>query len=941
LIHHKIMLMTSAPSSSKNENTTRKKLFLLDAYALIFRAFYAFIKNPRINSKGLDTSAIYGFLNTLLDIIRREKPDYLAVAFDKGKSIERTQLYEAYKANRLETPEGIKVAVPYIHRLLKAMHIPVIELEGWEADDLIGTLAKQAEKQGFDVYMVTADKDFAQLVDDHIFLYKPSRMGKGIEIWDKERVKEKFGVERPEQVIDFLGMMGDSVDNIPGLPGVGEKTAKKFLAEFGSMENLLANTNQLKGKMKEKVEANKELGLLSKKLATINTGAPIEFDARRYHLDTPDFDKVKELFSELEFRRIAEQFMRLLQPQTEKQEEQQVQVPVTGKPTKQNPQQYSLFDDFFGDETSVEKNTRTKANHEHFNQLIDSPKSREIFREKLLRQQEVAMQIYPGKFDFEQDQYHWALGYNPGKVYSLPLKANIQENLLYFRDFFLDNQSLKAGYDLKQIYKLLRWNNLDLQGDLVDIMLIHYLLNPEMRNELEILSENYLGIHLQKPDKKTAGEEDYIAYVAMQADVILRLKDILRKDLKASGMQKLYEEIEAPLLKVLGDMELAGIKLDTKVLDKIREKLSTEIQKLEEEIFSLAGESFNIASPKQLGIVLFEKLKIDAKPKKTKTGQYSTSEEVLKKYPEVEIVGKILEWRSLTKLKSTYVDSLPKQINPVTGRIHTHFNQGVTATGRLSSTDPNLQNIPIRTAWGKEIRKAFVAEPGNVLISADYSQIELRLIASFSRDEEMLKAFQNDEDIHRATAAKVFDIPLEEVTSEHRSHAKSVNYGIIYGLSAHGLSQQTGLKRSEAKKLIDTYFETYPTLKDYIKKQVDFARENAYVETVLGRRRYLKDINSRNAVVRAAAERNAVNAPLQGSAADIIKKAMIEIQKELKQNYQTRMLLQVHDELVFEAPKDEAEKVKQLIKDKMENVVSLAVPLTVDIGMGKNWYEAH
>jgi len=933
--------MTTPGNSSNNDVQSRKKLFLLDAYALIFRAFYAFIKNPRINSKGLDTSAIFGFLNTLMDIIRREKPEYLAVAFDKGKSIERTQLYEDYKANRLETPEGIKVAVPYIHRLLEAMHIPVIELEGWEADDLIGTLAKQAEKQGFDVYMVTADKDFAQLVDDHIFLYKPSRMGKGIEIWDKQRVKEKFGVEHPEQVIDFLGMMGDSVDNIPGLPGVGEKTAKKFLAQFGSMENLLANTGQLKGKMKEKVEANKDLGLLSKKLATINTGAPIEFDARKYHLDTPDFDRAKQLFDELEFRRIAEQFMRLFRQEKEATGENNPAPEKPKAPTKkQNPQQYSLFDDFFEEETTTSfQETQTRV--EHFNQLIDSSKAREIFKEKLLQQSDAAMQIHPQQFDFEQADYNWSVVYHPGKVYTVKLQDNLQENLLYFRDFFSGKKFTKSGYDLKQIYKLLQWNKLELKGELVDIMLIHYLLNPEMRNELEILSENYLGIRLQKPDKKTAQEKDYVAYTALQADVILRLKDILRKDLEASGMQKLYDEIEAPLLKVLGDMELAGIKLDTAVLDEIRKKLTAEIQRLEKEIYALAGEEFNIASPKQLGIILFEKLQIDSKPKKTKTGQYSTSEEVLKKYPEVAIIGKILEWRSLTKLLSTYVDSLPKQINPVTGRIHTHFNQNVTATGRLSSTDPNLQNIPIRTAWGKKIRKAFVAEEGNVLISADYSQIELRLIASFSGDHEMLKAFQNGEDIHRATAAKVFGIPIEEVTGEQRSHAKSVNYGIIYGLSAHGLSQQTGLKRSEAKQLIDTYFDTYPTLKDYIKKQVDFAREQAYVETVLGRRRYLKDINSRNAVVRAAAERNAVNAPLQGSAADIIKKAMIEIQTGLKKEYQTRMLLQVHDELVFEAPESEAEKVMEFIRDKMENVVSLQVPLTVDIGVGKNWYEAH
>ncbi len=922
----------------KNNHKPLEKLFLLDAYALIFRAFYAFIKNPRINSKGLDTSAVYGFLNTLMDIIRREKPSYLAVAFDKGKSIERTELYKDYKANRLETPEGIQVAVPYIHKLLEAMHIPIIELEGWEADDLIGTLAKQAEKEGFEVYMVTADKDFAQLVDDRIFLYKPSRMGNGIEIWDKEKVKEKFGVEHPEQVIDFLGMMGDSVDNIPGLPGVGEKTAKKFLTQFGSIENLLANTDQLKGKMKEKVEANKELGLLSKKLATINTKAPIRFDPEKFHLDQPDFDKVNELFKELEFRRIAEQFNRLfkISENTEKQQNNK-----SKSDSLQPNQQYSLFDDFFGTEENNANPSPSTNETEYFNQLIDSPKAKEILHDKLLQQDEVAMHIYPEQFDFENISYHWAAAFHQGKIYTVDMTQNLTKNLLQFRDFFFDSAKNKAGYDLKQMYKLLQWHQIELKGSLIDIMLIHYLLNPEMRNELEILAENYLNIKLQKPDKKKATKTEKLQYLALKTDVIIRLKDKLLNDLKESGAQQLYDEIEAPLLKVLGDMELSGIKLDTGVLDEIRRKLEIEIQQLEKEIFELAAEKFNIGSPKQLGIILFEKLKIDSKPKKTKTGQYSTSEEILKKYPDEPIIQKILAWRSLTKLKSTYVDSLPKQINPITGRIHTHFNQNVTATGRLSSTDPNLQNIPIRTHWGKEIRKAFVAEKGNKLISADYSQIELRLIASFSGDKEMIQAFNNQEDIHKATAAKVFGIDISEVTPEHRSHAKSVNYGIIYGLSAHGLSQQTGLSRSESKQLIDTYFETYPTLKNYIKKQVDFAREHNYVETILGRRRYLKDIHSRNAIVRAAAERNAVNAPLQGSAADIIKKAMIEIQQELKQNYQTKMLLQVHDELVFEAPENEVDKVIKLIKEKMENVVKLDVPLTVDIGVGNNWYEAH
>jgi len=919
--------MASENNNNKPEQA-RKKLFLLDAYALIFRAFYAFIKNPRINSKGLDTSAIFGFLNTLMDLIRREKPDHLAVVFDLGGSKERSELYEDYKANRLETPEGIQLAVPYIKKILKAMHIPIIELEGWEADDLIGTLAKQAEKEGFDVYMVTADKDFAQLVDDHIFLYKPSRMGNGIEIWDVAKVKEKFGVERPEQVIDFLGMMGDSVDNIPGLPGVGEKTAKKFLAQFGSMEQLFENTDQLKGKMKEKVEANKELGLLSKKLATINTNAPIKFDEKAYELNTPDFEQTNAIFKELEFRRIAEQFNRLFRPELveNQQENQSIQAGM----------QFSLFD-----ESGEPQAVATQNAPDHFYQSIDTEKGLELLLEKLNKQTEIAIMTHPEQFDFQQDNFHLAIGHNPGKFYHIPLKDDVQSKLLKFREFWTATSKNKIGYDLKETYKLLKYNNIDLKGDLIDILIIHYLLNPEMRNELEILAENYLNISLKKPDKKRATEQDWIDYTLQKADISLRLKNLLVEKLKKSGAEQLYYDIEMALIKVLGDMELAGIKLDINILEEISKKLEAEIKLLEQQIFELAGEQFNIGSPKQLGVILFEKLKIDSKPKKTKTGQYSTSEETLKKYPDQPIIQKILEWRSLTKLKSTYVDALPKYISPVTGRIHTHFNQGITATGRLSSTNPNLQNIPIRTRWGKEIRKAFVAEKGHKLLSADYSQIELRLIASFSQDLEMLKAFAQDEDIHRATAAKVFGIPLEEVTKAQRSHAKSVNYGIIYGLSAHGLSQQTGLSRSESKQLIDTYFETYPTLKDYIKQQVDKAREQGYVETIFKRRRYLKDIHSRNAIVRSAAERNAVNAPLQGSAADIIKKAMISIHEKLSKAYKTKMLLQVHDELVFEVPDNELNDVQQLIKTEMEHVVDLPVPLIVDIGIGDNWYEAH
>jgi len=919
-------------TEQNQNNSQRKRIFLLDAYALIFRAFYAFIKNPRINSKGMDTSAVFGFVNTLLDLIRRENPDHLVVAFDKGGSKERSEMYEAYKANRHETPEGIIIAVPYIKKILEAMHIPIVEVEGWEADDLIGTLAKQAEKDKYDVFMVTADKDFAQLVDDHIFLYKPSRMGKGIEIWDVEKVREKFGVKHPEQVIDFLGMMGDSVDNIPGLPGVGEKTAKKFLQEFGSMENLFENTDKLKGKMKEKVEANKDLGLLSKKLATINIHAPIQFDDKEFELNTPDFEKTGEIFKELEFRRMTEQFSKLFMPKNFSENTQK----NPKKPTQQNIQR-SLFDDF--DEIIEEK--QPKNSIQHFNQLINTAESRKILLEKLLNQKGVSISLYPENFNIENKDYSLIFGFSQGKTYCLSMTEELETKLKFFRDFFEHEQIDKIGYDLKQIYKLLRYYNIRLKGRLYDNMILHYLINPDTRNELSILAENYLNLELHSLPKKQISEREKLEFTGIRTDINLALKKYFVEEMERAKATELYQNIEAPLLRVLGEMELTGIKLDPASLHELSEKLTHEILKLEKDIFEISEEQFNIGSPKQLGIVLFEKMKIVTQAKKTKTGQYSTSEEVLSGLKKQPIVSKVLEWRSLNKLKNTYLDALPKQINPISGRIHTNFNQAIAATGRLSSTDPNLQNIPIRTKLGREVRRAFVASDKNhKLLAADYSQIELRLIAALSKDPNMLQSFRNHEDIHRATAARLFKVPLESVTREQRSQAKTVNFGIIYGVSAHGLSQQTDLSRSEAKKLIDAYYENYPQLRTYIKNQVDYARSHGYVETIFGRRRYLNNINSQNAIVRSAAERNAVNAPIQGSAADIIKKAMIQIQQKL-QKYQTKMLLQVHDELVFDVPVNEMEQVSALIKNEMEHAVELEIPLIVDIGVGDNWLEAH
>ncbi len=907
------------------ENTTRKRLFLLDAYALIYRGYYAFIRNPRINSKGMNTSAIYGFVNTLLDIIRKEKPDLLAVVFDKGGSEIREAKFEEYKANRLEQPEAIEIAIPYIKRILEAMHIPILEKEGWEADDLIGTLAKQAAEKGYEVYIVTADKDFGQIVSESIKIYRPSGTGGGYEIWDIEKVKEKFGVEKPGQVIDFLAMTGDSVDNVPGIPGVGEKTAKKFIAEFGSLENLYQNTDKLKGKLKEKVESAKDLAFLSKELVTIHTDAPVEFHEEDFHLSEPDSDKVLEIFKELEFRRLADQFKEMNGLKEKTME--------AGTP-------YSLF----GDEPAPSQTKQDKTGP--FIQEIKTPKGLELLKEKLQQSENFSISFYPATFDFVQPVQYISIAIHPDLIYFIPLgeiNQTEQEWIHFYKEIWTDPKKSLTGFDLKEWIKLLLHHHLEPEIRLWDLMIMHYLINPDMRHDLRSMAQNYLHTDLPSLPKQP-NRESIKNFLGKQTSVMLQLKDLLISKLKEIKALELYEKIEEPLIKVLARMELNGVKIDTKALEELSKEIDEELQKLEKEIYALAGEEFNIASPKQLGKILFEKLKIDSKPKKTKTGQYSTSEDTLTKYKfKHPIVGKILEWRQLQKLKNTYIDALPKQIHPKTGKIHTHFNQAITATGRLSSTNPNLQNIPIRTPKGRLIRKAFVPSRKNhKIVAADYSQIELRLIAEMSQDPAMLESFKKGEDIHRATAAKLFKVPLEEVTRDQRSQAKTVNFGIIYGVSAHGLSQQTGLSRTEAKKLIDAYFETYPKLKEYIQKQIEFAREHGYVETIMGRRRYLPDIHSRNAVVRGAAERNAINAPIQGSAADIIKKAMIQIDKRLREeNMKTKMLLQVHDELVFEVPEDELEKAEEIIRQEMENAVHLSIPLTADIHAADNWLDAH
>ena len=943
--------------------STPKKLFLLDAFALIFRGYYAFIKNPRINSKGMDTSAIFGFMNSLLDVIKREKPDYLAVCFDKGGSVSRKELFEDYKANRNETPEAIKIAVPYIQQILEAMQIPVIEKAGFEADDIIGTLAKQAEKEGFQTFMVTPDKDFAQLVSENIFMYRPARMGNAIEIWGIPEVQARFEIERPEQVIDYLGMMGDAVDNIPGLPGVGDKTAKKFLKEYGSMEVLLENTHQLKGKMKERIEANKELGMLSKELAKIILDVPVTFEADSYKLTDPDIQEVQPLFDELEFRRMQETIQRIFNTSEVVAAPKEKNVANSPTPIANNGQM-DLFAPAGAGTISPTEDTiqskQTLVNTPHAYQYIDSPLAFSLLMEKLLKQKSVCFDTETTSINaLQAELVGIAFSWENHKGYYLPFpddQKDAQKIIEQIRPFFEQEGIEKVGHNLKYDLKVLSNYNLSVKGPLYDTLIAHYLINPDRRHGMDILAASYLNYEPQpitdligkkgknQGNMRDVSLKDQTQYAAEDADITWQLKQYFEKELDAADNQKLFQTVELPLVPVLTAMEKEGINLNVSFLNEFAKTLEIDNARLQKEIFEQAGEEFNLASPKQLGLVLFDKLKLVEKPKKTKTGQYSTAEDVLSSLAKNHsIIADILNWRSIQKLLSTYVIALPDEINPKTGRVHTVYNQAVAATGRLSSNAPNLQNIPIRTERGQQVRKAFIPRDENhVLLAADYSQIELRIIAALSKDPSMVAAFQNNEDIHATTAAKVFGVPLEEVTRTQRSNAKTVNFGIIYGVSAFGLSQQTDLSRSESKELIDTYYESYPKLKAYMSSQIDFARDNGYVATVLGRRRYLKDILSQNAIVRGAAERNAVNAPIQGSAADIIKIAMINIHKRLETgDWKAKMLLQVHDELVFDVPRAEVESLSAMVKEEMENAFVMDVPLVVDLGIGENWLEAH
>ena len=922
-----------------------KNLFLLDAYALIYRGYYAFIKNPRINSKGTDTSAILGFMNSLFEIIRTQNPDYLAVAFDKGGSVTRSEMFEEYKSNRDKTPEPILVAIPYIKEILEGMKIPILEKEGFEADDIIGTVAKDAEENNFKVYMVTPDKDFAQLVSHNIFLCKPARMGNSMEIWGVDEVKDKFEVESPDQVIDYLGMMGDSVDNIPGLPGVGDKTAKKFIKQYGSLENLLQNAHEVTGKLGEKIIENKELGVLSKKLAKIILDVPIDYNLDEFKLSDPDKEIVLKVFDELEFRRIKETFFKIFGTNSSQLEEKDAEV-VQG--------------DLFSETYNLESNKDSLNDSKSIYQRIESFEELKLLVEKMMKQEIVAFDTETeGLNALETDIVGISFSWQKGIGYYLPIKNNKsvhEKSFEILKPFFESTEIIKVGHNIKFDIQVLHKYNVKVSSPIYDTMVAHYLINPDMRHNLDTLSESYLNYSpisieslIGKKGKNQISMRDVSIdkitdYASEDADITLQLKSVFDKEIEVNNLDKIFYDIEIPMINVLSEMETEGIKIDTSYLEKLDKEFEEDLEKLKKEIFKKSGEEFNLNSPKQLGEILFDKLKLVSKPKKTKTGQYSTSEEVLSSLAnDHKIIEDILEWRSLDKLQNTYVKSLPNEVSSLTNRVHSSFNQTVTTTGRLSSNNPNLQNIPIRTANGQKIRRAFIPRDSDyILMAADYSQIELRVIASMSNEENMIDAFVNNQDIHTMTASKIYNVDPENVTREQRGNAKTVNFGIIYGVSAFGLSQQTDLNRSESKVMIDNYFLNYPGLKKYMSDQIDFARNNGYVETIMGRRRYLQNINSQNNMLRSGSERNAINAPIQGSAADIIKIAMININSELKkQSLKSKMLLQVHDELVFDVHKSEKDQIKDIVKTTMESAVKLKVPLKIDLEFGKNWLEAH
>ena len=948
-----VFFCTFTMKKLKNMNQN-SKLFLLDAYALIYRAYYAFIKNPRINSKGFNTSAILGFVNTLEEVLKKENPTHIGVAFDPPGPTFRHEAFEQYKAQREETPEAIRLSVPIIKDIIKAYRIPILEVAGYEADDVIGTLATEAGNQGITTYMMTPDKDYGQLVTDHVFMYRPKYGDKEFEVMGVEQVKAKFDIQSPAQVIDMLGLMGDSSDNIPGCPGVGEKTAQKLIAEFGSIENLLEHTDQLKGALKTKVKTNREMIIFSKFLATIKVDVPIRLDMNSLVREQADEDTLRKIFEELEFRTLMERIFK---------KESSPASPIAGTLFNQEngPVQGNLFEEFTPDHTNEEK----KSNLESLNslsydyQLIDTEEKRNEIIKKLLTSEILALDTETtGTDPMDAELVGMSFSITENQAFYVPVPAEREEAIKIVREFepvFKNEKSLKVGQNIKYDMLVLQNYGIEVRGKLFDTMVAHYVLQPELRHNMDYLAEIYLHyqtIHIeeligpkgkgQKNMRDLSPQEVYL-YACEDADVTLKLKNILEQELKKNDAEKLFYEIEMPLVPVLVNIESNGVRLDTEALKQSSEHFTTRLQSIEKEIYTLAEGEFNIASPKQVGEILFDKLKIVEKAKKTKTGQYVTSEEVLESLRNKhDIIGKILEYRGLKKLLSTYIDALPQLINPKTGRIHTSFNQTVTATGRLSSSNPNLQNIPIRDEDGKEIRKAFIPDDGCSFFSADYSQIELRIMAHLSEDKNMIDAFLSGYDIHAATAAKIYKVDIKEVTADMRRKAKTANFGIIYGISVFGLAERMNVDRKEAKELIDGYFETYPQVKSYMDKSIQVAREHGYVETIFHRKRFLPDINSRNAVVRGYAERNAINAPIQGSAADIIKVAMARIYERFKaEGLKAKMILQVHDELNFSVPAKEKEIVEQVVIEEMEKAYRMHVPLKADCGWGTNWLEAH
>ncbi len=921
----------------------QKKLFLLDAMALIYRAFFAMSRNPQINSKGQNTSAILGFANTLLEILKKEQPTHIAVAFDTQAPTQRHEDFADYKANREKMPEDLAASIPYVMELIKGMNIPIVLADGYEADDVIGTLAKKAEQDGFTTYMMTPDKDFGQLVSDHIFLYKPAKGGQKPEVMGVKEVCQRYGIEKPEQFIVILGLWGDAVDNIPGVPGVGEKTAAKLIGEFGSVENLLKNTDKLKGKLKENLEAFSEQAIQSKQLATILLDAPVDFDEEDLRVSAPDVEALKKLFDELEFRTFAKRFF--------------TQLSLENGPTEDAGPELNFTFEMPEEKDSGMKDIHNTPHQYHF---IDTPEKAKSLAATLSKQKDFCFDTETTGLDPNTAELvGMSFCFKPHEAYYIPISETYNEavkTVAIFKEIFENEAIAKTGQNIKFDISMLQWYDVQVKGRLFDTMIAHYLLEPDQRHNMDYLSEKYLNYKpvaieelIGKKGSKQLSmrtvETDIIKeYAAEDADITWQLRHVLEPLLKESGAMKLFEETEMPLVPVLASMETEGVKLDIPVLKDYGDLLEKEVRDLEKEIWELAGEEFNISSPKQLGEILFDKLRISDKPKKTKTGQYSTGEDILVKLSfRHPIVEKILEYRSLTKLKSTYVDALPQLVNQRDGRIHTSYNQAVAATGRLSSNNPNLQNIPIRTERGREIRKAFIPRNNDyTLLAADYSQIELRIIAHLSKDYNMMEAFQKSMDIHTATASRVYGLPPHEISKEMRRRAKTVNFGIIYGISAFGLSERLGISRREAAEIIQSYFEKYPGIDAYMKSTVESAKKTGYVETILGRRRYISDINSANAVVRGYAERNAINAPIQGSSADMIKVAMINIFKEFqKRKLRSRMILQVHDELVFDVHNEEIDTVKILVEDKMKHAMELDIPIEVDMNTGSNWLEAH